>query len=280
MQADEFILFKGEAIKLIQDAICKIERLVNKYDEKVLYDAYSDIHTVKGEAGFFKLNDVAEVLHFVEEEINRLAKEGKVVEEQVDEIKKKLLFVVARIKSIRNEDIRNEEDFLEYVKNFFDEYARYLGKNAKLDFKIDASVGENLIYLMHIVIGLLRNALEHAIEFPEQRKLKNKDEVGKISISISMLPSHRIEFYYRDDGVGFPEEIVSKVNSGDIESIKGFSSSVGRVSIHSGRGMGLYSIYKIITSKFCDGKIFIRSEKDRGSEINITFLLKDREEKC
>lgn len=272
MQKEEFILFKEEAIRLIQDAILKVEKLSEGYDDKLLYDAYSDIHTVKGEAGFFKLNDVAEVLHFVEEGIEKIKQAKSTFKDELEDIKKKLLFVIARIKSIKTESLRSEEDFLEYVKNFFNEYAKYLGKKAELVFKTSAPVGENIIYLMHIVIALLRNALEHAIESPEERLRKNKDEVGKISIDIS-ISSNVVDFRYKDDGRGFPEDIVSRINRGDIESIKGISSSGDKVSIHSGRGMGLYSIYKIINSRFSNGKISIKSEKDKGCEINISFVL-------
>lgn len=274
MDAEEFILFKEEAIKLVHDAIDKVERLRENYDERVLYDAYSDVHTVKGEAGFFKLNDVAEVLHVVEEEIEKMRKVGKAEPEIIDDIKKKLLFVSARIKSAATSEIEREDVFSEYVKSFFYEYARYLGKMAELDFRIRAPVGDSMIHLMHIVIVLLRNALEHGIEMPSERRAKGKDEVGRIAIDISLEPGGRIELRYKDDGRGFPEEIVRRVNSGNVEEIRGVSSSCGRVSIHSGRGMGLFSIYKIITTKFSGGRIQIRSEMDRGCEVSISFYVR------
>lgn len=274
MDGEEFILFKEEAIKLIQDAISKIEKLEIEFDEKLLYDVYSDVHTIKGEAGFFKLNDVAEALHFVEEEIEKLRRSGKALKENTEDIRKKLLFVNARIKSTRTEEIKDEVDFSEYVKSFFHEYAKCLGKKAELEFRTEIPPGENLMYLMNIAIVLLKNALEHAIETQEERRSKNKKEAGKISLTISFIPPNKVEINYADDGKGFPKNIVSKVNSGNIEDIKGVSSTGDRVSIHSGRGMGLYSIYKIITTRFKDGKITINSETDRGSEIKISFFLR------
>jgi two-component system chemotaxis sensor kinase CheA len=58
--------------------------------------------------------------------------------------------------------------------------------------------------LMH----LLRNAIDHGIETPEERRAKGKSEIGRISITVSST-GNRIQLAVRDDGAGISMEKIS-----------------------------------------------------------------------
>ncbi len=52
------------------------------------------------------------------------------------------------------------------------------------------------------LIHLIRNCVDHGIENPEERKLKGKPTRGKISVTATLIDSHRMEICINDDGAG------------------------------------------------------------------------------
>lgn len=82
--------------------------------------------------------------------------------------------------------------------------ARERGKEVELavsgeTVEIDKRVLEEL---KDPLIHLIRNGVDHGIEKPAERRLRNKAERGRITVAVSLLGSSRIEIVVADDGGG------------------------------------------------------------------------------
>ncbi len=81
--------------------------------------------------------------------------------------------------------------------------AKELGKRANLDIRggrieVDRSVLERMTAPLE---HLLRNAVAHGIETPEQRRASGKDEFGQITLTVSH-EGNEIAIVLADDGIG------------------------------------------------------------------------------
>ncbi len=137
------------------------------------------------------------------------------------------------------------------------------------------------------VIHLVRNAIDHGIELPEERKQKGKSIAGRLEIKC-YLKSGNIIIKIRDDGKGLDYEKIREkavrlnplqeddIRAMDNDSLSSFLFSPGfstkeKVDELSGRGVGLNIVrYNIENIK---GKIALNSEKDKGTEFILTLPL-------
>ena len=131
--------------------------------------------------------------------------------------------------------------------------------------------------LTHIV----RNAIDHGIELPEERKAAGKNEQGEIVVSVAEN-SNDIVLTVRDDGKGIDYEAVKNkaVSLGLISAESSLSnedivnvlfapgvSTAKEVTDISGRGVGMDVVKRNIEA--AGGTIQIESEKGKGSVFKI-----------
>ena len=164
-----------------------------------------------------------------------------------------------------------------------------LGKNVKCnipatDIAIDKVILEELgDILMHLV----RNALDHGIEMPEERIAAGKSEQGTISITCVRETKH-IELRISDDGRGlnynkirskalklYPERTDEIKNMSERELSQflfqsGFSTKE-TVSALSGRGVGLDVVWTNVEK--IKGRIKIESAEGKGTSFILHFPL-------
>lgn len=163
--------------------------------------------------------------------------------------------------------------------------AEKAGKSVEVDFKggdikIDKPIFDSLY---EPVIHIIRNAIQHGIETPEERIKKGKDPAGKIKIEINK-EGKNISIEIKDDGRGIDYEKIKEtaIERGLITPDKipyltreeilhfifapGFSTSE-QTDFLSGRGMGL-NIVKNAISKL-NGIIEIFSEFDKETIFRI-----------
>lgn len=161
------------------------------------------------------------------------------------------------------------------------------GKKVNLDIRgddteLDKTFVEKISDpLMHIV----RNAIDHGIEMPEERVAKGKPESGSVLLN-SYHESGSIVIEVRDDGKGIDKETVRNkaISKGLInESMRlsnkeifslifepGFSTAESVTSI-SGRGVGMDVVKRNIDA--LRGTVEIDSQIDKGSRILIRLPL-------
>ncbi len=152
------------------------------------------------------------------------------------------------------------------------------GEDTEIDRNMVDLIGDPLVHMV-------RNAVDHGIEKPDQREASGKSRGGKIMLA-AYHSGGEVVVELRDDGAGIdPEVIVAKaIQKGLIESDKGLSedqvfnlilapgfSTAETVTNVSGRGVGMDVVRRNIESM--RGRISIVSEKTIGSTFTIRLPL-------
>jgi two-component system chemotaxis sensor kinase CheA len=153
---------------------------------------------------------------------------------------------------------------------------RMSGTDTELDKMIVEDIADPL---MHII----RNAIDHGIESPQERRACGKDETGIILLSSCQKGNH-VVIEVQDDGRGIDLERVSEkaLELGLIESTEGLSprdileliflpgfSTADRLSDVSGRGVGMDVVMNNIAA--VSGTVDIESRLGYGSTMIITL---------
>ncbi len=163
--------------------------------------------------------------------------------------------------------------------------------NKKVILKIegeDTLVDRDIIEKLDAPLNhMIRNAIDHGIETPENRLLKNKPESGTIKVSANHQ-SGRLRIQVKDDGRGVDIEklrrkILDKnlVNANMAESLSKSElldflflpsfSTRSEVTELSGRGVGLDVVHSALQQ--VRGKLHADTELDKGMEINMELPL-------
>ena len=155
-----------------------------------------------------------------------------------------------------------------------------IGAETELDRTVIDEIGDPLVHL-------IRNAIDHGIEMPAERKAKGKNEEGTVKLKAYHSGNH-VFIEIEDDGAGIDKEkvlekaltkgIITKeqaasLTDGQIYELilaSGFSTA-DVISDISGRGVGLDVVKTTIES--LGGAISIQSEFGNGSKFLIQLPL-------
>ena len=164
---------------------------------------------------------------------------------------------------------------------------RTLGKQADLEIsgattEVDKTVLEKIA---DPLVHLIRNAIDHGIETPEQRKSMGKPESGLIEIS-ACQEGGNIIIQIKDDGAGIdPGKVLTKARENGLISgteelsmsqihnlifLPGFSTA-SSVSDVSGRGVGMDVVKRNIND--LGGNVDVASLQGKGSTFTIKLPL-------
>jgi two-component system chemotaxis sensor kinase CheA len=137
------------------------------------------------------------------------------------------------------------------------------------------------------VMHLLRNAVDHGIEKPGDRKKAGKKDTGKVILS-AMREGNYVVVSVADDGRGMDMEEIKKIaverkiitgeeasrmNDGDVYELLGAPrlSTTKKITDVSGRGVG----FDVVKSKIksLGGSVRISSEKGMGTNVELRLPL-------
>ncbi|MDR2759657.1 MAG: hybrid sensor histidine kinase/response regulator [Spirochaetaceae bacterium] len=182
------------------------------------------------------------------------------------------------------------------ISTILDAYPRYvfelaaeLGKKVQIHIEgTENEIDKNIIEtLSDVFLHMVRNALDHGIESPEERRLKNKNETGQLRIRCSR-ESGNMKIVISDDGRGIdPEEIRRKLVEGGVLTAavaaslsreeltnyifrNGFSTSKTINNI-SGRGVGMDAVRTGIDQ--LKGSILVETVPGQGTTFTILVPL-------
>lgn len=150
------------------------------------------------------------------------------------------------------------------------------GGETTLDKSVVDELGEPLLHLV-------RNALDHGLERPEEREARGKRRRGTLKLAARQA-SHLVEVSVLDDGggidvervrrraaqIGIPTGELDEASLVDLVFLPSFSTRSG-VSELSGRGVGL-DVVKASVERL-GGAVRVRSAPGRGTEFRLSFPL-------
>ena len=254
----------------------------------VLEKVYRSMHLMKGNATLLDLKFFVEKAHEFEDKIEDLKKKPNLrgsdfvplvlrlgdIRRTLDELHN-LIERVSNVHShFRPKRSYESELFIKSIQNLINNLAQDQGKKVKLIHdRFDAG---NIPYhyrltTREIIIQMVRNALYHGIEKPEERVVVHKDTEGSIEL-VMILNENYFGFSIRDDGRGLQiEKLRAKARSSGIWTpaeieqwsdqqvaqviYKSGISTAENVGLVAGRGVGMD---------------LVKDKIDRlGGEINI-----------
>ena len=153
------------------------------------------------------------------------------------------------------------------------------GKDVELDRSMLEEVGDPIVHL-------LRNAVDHGIELPEERVANGKPAAGRLTLS-ALRDRSAVAIRVSDDGRGIDRDRVlararesglvdaAKVDLSDDELVRiisraGFSTAE-KVTDLSGRGVGVDAVYNRVRS--LGGSVDIRSVPGAGTTVTLRLPL-------
>jgi two-component system, chemotaxis family, sensor kinase CheA len=181
------------------------------------------------------------------------------------------------------------DQLFQRMKRTLYDIAKRQGKNVRLQLsgeetEVDKTVADSLVEpLMH----LIRNAVDHGIEPPEERLKAGKPEEGSVTLS-AKLEGNTVIINIIDDGVGMDlirikqiavakglitqeeSENLSDVESRNLIFAAGFSTA-DKVTDISGRGVGMDVVRNNITR--IGGTVKIDSQLGQGTNITLELPL-------
>ena len=155
--------------------------------------------------------------------------------------------------------------------------ARALGREVSFagtggEIRLDAPMLEAL---QNALVQIVRNAVAHGIEPPEERLHLGKPEAGRVSLRIERRGG-RIKFECGDDGRGLDFDAIRRAanapRASDAEAVrlllKGGVSTSEQVTEASGRGVGLDVVRDLMQK--VGGTIDIRSKPGQGTSFELS----------
>ncbi|AEF80051.1 ATP-binding protein [Leadbettera azotonutricia] len=284
------------------DRITAILKNKDVESSEALIEIYQLVHAIKSDAYILGLEDFGGKLHDLESEIKKL-------QQDEDTSFSKMLHLVVGVENILAEQdkleeiigrIRNfdKEKTLDNVDNMMLESFRQAcarisqDLNKQVRFSMEAVDPELLQRIprrevKEIIIQLIRNAIYHGIELPDERAAKGKDPTGVIDLSMQTKKS-TLKIVLKDDGRGLDFNRISEKaeRQGLIQKNKenktllaqvifmpGFSTSKDE-GAHAGRGMGLSLVRARV--KDLHGEIKLQSRLDQGTTFTLLIPFSDQ----
>lgn len=156
------------------------------------------------------------------------------------------------------------------------------GKPVRLEIdagraELDKAVAERIF---PAIIHLVRNAVDHGLESPEQRRRAGKPEEGVLTIRCFERSNTQLELSVSDDGAGIDRAEVAR-RAGreapkndaallDLLALPGLSTR-STATKTSGRGLGM-DIVKRLTEEL-GGEVYLRSEAGVGTSFTLRIPL-------
>lgn len=304
-----FLEFFREADEMVQD-------LMAMRDES-LAELKRRLHTLKGNASMFGVQSVAEVCHELESRIEelpvalddkeraRLSAAWHAVHDRIESVLgisqrrailvdweeyQKVLSSIGEPEPPWASPIRRwgqvpTRTHLERFAELARQLARRLGKG-----EIDVEIRDRDLHLeserfapvWSAMVHTVRNAVDHGLERPEERKESGKPERGKLTLS-SELTGGDVVLEVRDDGRGFDwVKIAQRARDAGIPTampsdldqavFHGGISTASEVTDTSGRGVGLGALRVAVLA--AGGAVELSSEPGQGTTVRCRIPLR------
>lgn len=170
-------------------------------------------------------------------------------------------------------------ELLERVPLIVRGMSRAMGKSVRLVVnagraELDKAVAERVF---PAIVHLVRNAVDHAIEAPEERARRGKPEEGTITVTCFEHSDTQLEIRISDDGCGIDAATVARragqpIPHSDAELLALITrpglSTLAAATSHSGRGMGM-DIVRRIARDVLGGELSMQTAAGQGTTFTM-----------
>ncbi len=259
---------KTPMLKTVKVSVDKLDLLLNNVGELVIANS-----------GFYRLYE--EIRKYAGNKA--ISSEFKNRMEQMSRIAKDLQTGIMKTRMVPIGQVFSR--FNRLVRDLAKEHNKNLeliikGEETELDKKVIDVIGEPLLHL-------IRNAVDHGIETPEERARLGKAETATITLN-AYQGGNQIFVEISDDGKGLDiqaikakviekkistAEILANMDDADIYNfifIPGFSTAK-KITDISGRGVGMNVVKETVNE--LNGNVSIETEKSMGTRFVLTFPL-------
>lgn len=157
------------------------------------------------------------------------------------------------------------------------------GKQVRLELdagtaELDKGVAERLFPAL---VHLLRNAVDHAIELPEERVRRGKPAEGLLRVAVGAHSNARLELTVSDDGAGVDRQAVARRIGGEVPSTdsslldalcRAGLSTRDEATTTSGRGMGMDIVKRIVVDQL-GGELSMKTQAGSGTVFTLRVPL-------
>ncbi|MDT8448408.1 MAG: ATP-binding protein [bacterium] len=280
-------------------------------------DLKANLHTLKGIAGLLDFSELSHQCHQLEEELKtgsvqadslnlflsfvetargylesippelRVRLEGVVLSRERFETLRSALGQGLLDVSLKIVEMADSHPFSTLTQRFqvaAENLAAELGKEIEFEQRqTDLMIPRVMLDPLSTLIHLVRNAVDHGIESPDDRLAAGKPPAGKIFIDASS-DSQGIYLNFEDDGAGLDAtKILGKaIQAGLLEEGQELTepelyqlifhpglSTAGSVTQVSGRGVGMHAVRQALGT--IGGQIGITSRLQQGTSFQITL---------
>ena len=267
-----------------------------------------ETHNIKGEAATLGLDSCADNTHAFEQEMIRIRNLPQIQGGDMVGLTVRLEDFFERLHLIRSimasivgtgtataipTPVPSSVSLIEDLQTLTQRIAKDQYKQVKLTTDMPAltKLPECLTKeLRNITIQLLRNAVSHGIESPDERLTSGKSAIGNIQLSCKEIQKNQFEWVLRDDGRGLnpqliraalmrspnfdPDELAKLDDRSTVMKIfePGFSTvTTANASADAGHGIGLDLILEKINA--IGGRLHVKTRVNNSTEFIIHFAL-------
>ncbi|MFK7957079.1 MAG: type IV pili methyl-accepting chemotaxis transducer N-terminal domain-containing protein [Lysobacterales bacterium] len=174
------------------------------------------------------------------------------------------------------------------LRRFAQRLAEDEGKKLTIEIEGEEKIPEEKADIVdEVLTQMLRNAVVHGLETPQERQERGKGAKGQINISVSKLADNEIDIVFRDDGRGLSlNRIKAAAVSKDLVTAKqaasmdkrqtvslifkpGFSTAIA--GKNAGRGVGMDIVASRV--KELGGRLGLKTDDGKGCEFRIRMPL-------
>ena len=258
---------------------------------------YQSVHAIKSNATILGLENFSSMVHTLEDTIKKFRDNDDVTFDNILHVtvelekimreKDKFQNVTEKIVSFKTTSGSTRQGgnvLIETLSKACDKAAEAMNKKAKLVVdNLDMTILDRgpRREIKEILTQLVRNAVYHGIETPEERKISGKTEEGTVRLVITGA-GNKIHIKLSDDGKGLDlnrirekalrlnlltaENAGKKGNLMNVIFAPGFSTAE-TADVHAGRGIGLNLVRDRI--KHLNGAIKLSSESGKGTVFQL-----------
>jgi two-component system, chemotaxis family, sensor kinase CheA len=265
--------------------------------QKAIDGAFRRVHAFKGEAASLGLDVLAQIAHQFESGLQSIKDQPDASPDALLSLPlplEDLLSKIAALKKLIKMDRvsaagNGPAGLTRQIEHVVKQISADVGKQVRADIDLPAwdELGTQRAALCsEIVLQLVRNAVVHGIESPQERSIQNKALPGAVTVRLTADEDGQLELLVRDDGAGLSavgvreklrqlgwynaEDLVQMTDQQVMPHIfkPGFSTAK-TTSLHAGRGVGLDVVQAHVSR--LGGQLLVSSRPQEHTSFRIRF---------